>query len=288
MTPRTLVLALASLTAASFVQAQWTDLVSDDFESYTFGEQPTGNWYRLGNNASSGSNELITDTDGGIASASGLDLPGSGAGHGNALYFYDNNTKGSARAGLNLDPTGSSNYDIVRMSVDFKFDAIGSTSTGFGFIGLVPADFTAFGGAKSTALAINLRYDASLSWSGGSIDLNDTNWHSLEVVANRTDGSFSYTALDGSGSTSIDANSYDLYVDGARVGSSVAMVVQDDDSILEMGRFGINTYSGSEGVEFTIDNLKTYTAPVPEPAESAVLLGAVVLLASCLLRRKRA
>ncbi|QYY36770.1 hypothetical protein [Ruficoccus sp. ZRK36] len=286
MTPKTLVFALASLTTASFAQAQWTDLVSDDFESYTFGEQPTGNWYRLGNNFSTSSNELITDTDGGIAPDSGLDLPGTGAGHGKALYFYDYGG-GSARAGLNLDPTGSSNYDIVRMSVDFKFDTIGTSSAGFGFIGLVPADYVTFGGADSTALSINLKYNASLSWSGGSLSLNDTNWHSMEIVANRTDGSFSYDALDGSGTVSIDANSYDLYVDGARVGSSVAMIVQDDESILEMGRFGLNTYSGSTGVEFTIDNLKSYTAPVPEPAESAALLGAVVLLASCLLRRRK-
>ncbi|QYY36771.1 hypothetical protein [Ruficoccus sp. ZRK36] len=286
MTPKTLVFALASLTAASFAQAQWTSLASDNFESYTFGEQPGGNWYKLGSNASSGANELITDASGGTASASGIVLPATGTDK--ALYFYDNATPSTSRAGLNLDTSGSSNYDVVRVSLDFNFATVDLENTGsFGIICLTSAGNTSFGGPLNQAMSITLRYDGTLAWSGGSLAIADTNWHSMEIVANETDSSFSYDALDSSGQTSIDANSFDLYVDGARVGSSIALIQQDDDSYIELGRFGVNTYSTAVGADFMIDNLETFTAPIPEPAESAAMLGAVALLVGFLLRRRK-
>ncbi len=282
MHKKTLILALSSLTLAALSQAQWTPLASDDFESYTFGQQPGGDWYKLGNNSSSGANELITDQTGGTASDSGIVLPPNTAGSGKGLYFYDNSNSSTSRAGLNFGDA-SQNYDVGYVSFNFSFVTVDTESTGsFGVIVLTSADNTTFGSPSNQTLAINLKYNGSLTWSGGSKTLTDpTDAHSMEIVANGGDSAFTYTALDGSGETSVASKTFDLYIDDTLVGASIGFTTPS----LELGRFGVNTFSTATGADFLIDNLETYTS-VPEPSESAALLAALALLLSLAVRRR--
>ena len=108
----------------------------------------------------------------------------------------------------------------------------------------------------------------------------------MSIVANGSDSTFSYTALNGSGETSLDAYTFDLYVDGSLVGSSISFIIQDDESTIALGRFGVNTYSTAIGADFMIDNLESYTS-VPEPAESAAILAALALLLGLAIRRRK-
>ncbi|WP_269525455.1 hypothetical protein [Coraliomargarita parva] len=276
-------LALSSLTLANLAQAQWSPLASDDFESYTFGEQPGGNWYKLGNNASSAANELITNQTGGTATESGVTLPTNSAGSGNGLYFFDNSATSVSRAAINFGDS-SQNYDVAYVSFDFSFATVdaGNTSS-YGVIVLTSADTTALGSTSNQALAINLRYDGSLSWSGGSTSLvNPTASHTLEIVANGGDTNFSYAALDNSGDTLLSSNTYDLYLDGVRVDSAISFVTDT----VALGRLCLNTYTSAASTGFIMDNLETYTA-VPEPAQYSAVFSSFVLLIGLCMKRIR-
>ncbi|MGE9291363.1 MAG: hypothetical protein ACQKBT_10265 [Puniceicoccales bacterium] len=264
-----LLLTLGTLTA----HAQWTLISEDDFESYTFGNQPGGNWQNTNNNTTSTTaNQWVTDATGG--DHLGVTLPENYAGSGNGLYYFDDDATKVARAGLNLNSNGDS-FEIVMVSFDFAFNTVTGASGGFGVMGLTDAGNTSYGSPSNRTLSINLQNNGSLSWSGGTsgaLDLQTA--YNLSIVANGSDTSFSYDALDGSGERSVDSKTFDIYLDDVLLDSSVSFTTPT----LDMGRFGITTFSGNTDANFLVDNMEFFTA-IPEPSSSSMIIGLSAALA---------
>ncbi|WP_309386468.1 hypothetical protein [Cerasicoccus frondis] len=284
MNNKALYLSLSTLSLATLCQAQWAPLVSDNFDEYDFGDQPGTNtqgitWQNSNGASKTTSNQLVTDETGGVT-GTGVTLPANSAGTGNALYYFDGDS-GVSRNGINFSATDET-YEVARVDFDFSFVAVDSlNSAGFGNVSINNPNNSATGSDTNRAVTINLHYNGRVSWSGGGIDLTDpTGSHSMSIVANGGDSSYSYDALDGSGSISLASKSFDVYIDGDLFGTSVAF-----DTDLPLGRFGFTSFSTPTGAEFMIDNLETFTA-VPEPAESAAYAAAVALLFCIFLRRR--
>ncbi|WP_309398131.1 hypothetical protein [Cerasicoccus maritimus] len=284
MKNKALYLSLSSLSLATICQAQWAPLVSDNFDEYTFGDQATTNtqgitWQNSNGATKITSNQLVTDETGGTNS-SGAVLPANVAGTGNALYYFDNDG-GVARNGINFSATDDT-YDVARVDFDFSFvDVDAGNSAGFGNVSINNPNNTATGSSTNRAVTVNLHYNGRVSWAGGGIDLTNPNGsHSMSIVANGGDSSYSYSALDGSGTVTLASKSFDVYIDGDLLGTSVGF-----DTDLPLGRFGFTSFSTPTGAEFMIDNLETFAA-VPEPAESAAYAAVVALIFCVFLRRR--
>ncbi|MGE9292151.1 MAG: hypothetical protein ACQKBW_00940, partial [Puniceicoccales bacterium] len=186
MDKKTLLLSLSTIALSALCQAQWTDLVSDDFNSYSFGDQPGGNWYNTNGPSNTGGNDNVTNEEGGT-NPYGVTLPASVFGSGNALYFYDLSNTQIARAGINFGDNSQS-YDIVRASFDFSFAQLTSGTSNFGTICFTSADTDAFSGGTTHSVHISLFNDGKLGWTGGNLSVSDpTGAHTMDIVANGTD-----------------------------------------------------------------------------------------------------
>ncbi len=263
----TLLLTLGALTS----YGQWTQFGGDDFESYTFGNQPGGDWQNTNGNTSTGANQWITDGTGG--ENLGITLPANSAGSGNGLYYFDDDATKVARAGLDFNDSGDS-FEIIRVDFDFAFNTVTNSAGGFGVMGITDAGNTSYGSPTNRTLSVNLQNDGSISWSGGNSGvLSLSTSYSLSIIANGSDSSFSYDALDGSGSRSVSSNTFDLYLDDTLIGESVGFTTPT----LDMGRFGITTFSGNTDANFLVDNFEFFT-PIPEPSSSSLLTGVFVAM----------
>lgn len=267
----TLILFLSGATACL---AQWTQVGSEDFESYSFGDPLSGDWHKVNNSTNTTVNQFITDETGGTNTA-GKTLPANVAGSGKALYYFDDSSSGTARAGLNLNTSTNDNYAIAYVSVDFSFVNVDTTpSDSFGVIGLMAADNTTYGSPDSRAVSINIFTDGSMTWAGGSTSVsNPTGSHNLAIVANGSGSSYSYSALDGSGTISLASKTFDIYLDDTLVGASVAFTTDT----IELGRFGITTFSSDTNVDFMIDNLNSFSA-IPENSRASMIVGLFALI----------
>ncbi|QYY37404.1 hypothetical protein [Ruficoccus sp. ZRK36] len=280
MKNKALTLALFSCVVCTAGFGQWTSQLSDNFDSYSFGDQPGGYWYNSSATTDTGANSLVTNQDGGTSSTN-VTLPANNLGGGNALYFFDT-SGGATRAAMNVSSTGS-NFDVVRVSFDFSLPTIVSGTSTFGVITLTSADNTNFSSSSDRAVSISVKNDGQLVWSGGSHTLsNPSSAHSLSIVANGTDADYSYAALDGSGTSTISSYSFDLYVDDALIKTSIAF---STDSV-ELGRFGFTTFGGAQG-DFMIDNLEMYSAAIPEASTMMLLALSLGVLPMALRYRAR-
>ena len=251
---------------------QWTSIGGDDFDSYTFGSQPGGNWDNTNMSTQNTANQWITDESGGTNE--GISVPGNTAGSGNALYYFDEDASQVSKAALDLGGSGE-NYDIVRVSFDFSFPSTDGTGA-FGVIALTNSGNDAIGSAANRAISINMKRDGSLSWSGGaSATYSAGTSHNLSIIANGSDTTFDYDALDGSGSTTLASKAFDVYIDDTLIDSSVSFTTDT----IDLGRFGITTYTGTVGAEIIIDNLDFSTpSAIPEPSASSLWIGLSALL----------
>lgn len=282
MNTKALLLIVSSISLASLSHAQWSELNSETFDSYSAGSQPAGDWYNSNATTTGGANGIVTDQDGVASgdSSNGVIQPASVfTGQGNALSFIDSTTA-NVRAGLDA---GDQNYDILRYSLDFSFVSVTTDTSNFGNIVFTSAGNTAFNAGTDQALAIGLKNNGSLTWAGGGSTAvsNPTGVHTMDIVANGTDSDFSYSSLETGGTTTLSGKTFDLYVDGLQVATSVAFTT----SSVELGRWGLATFGSSTG-QFMVDDLTSYTS-VPEPSQASALLGLVAAAMTCLVARRR-
>lgn len=272
-----LILSLAGLSFACNAHSQV--LFSENFESQTPGNQPTGTAVRPTSNSADLFAEVVT----GAAN-------GAGGGVGNGVQLFDNNNNSAFAFENNFVADAPSQVSAIRLSFDFAWEQDLATSNyARGGIGAYSPDTSAVLN-QGTNLFLEFRFTgdgefyASGSGSNNTGSLNLGQAYHLDIFVNDFDSQSIDYDVPGGGTASLAANTFAAYLDGSLFledGLENAALTGD----ANLGRMGVVSFGGFTGISHTYDNFEVVNV-IPEPSTYAMLAGALILGASLIKRRR--
>lgn len=161
------------------------------------------------------------------------------------------------------------------------FDDIGTDGfvpTNYGGLDWSANTWFNFGGEQAPFSAHSGDYRATLGWDGST----DTS-----VISFLTASTFTGAWFAGFEGVSV---AFDLYYQGALVGSSAALGLSGTSSFLSSGYLGLVdrvTVRSNDAANFVMDDF-TFSAPVPEPESIAMMLAGLGLVGAAARRRAKA
>ncbi len=268
---KTLLISLTSLCISG--TAFGTVLFSEDFESQTPGDKPAATAVRPSTNTATVFTEVVT----GAAN-------GAGGGSGNGVELFDNES-GSGGAFVfenNFVPDAGSQVSAILLSYDFAWEQdLGSGDYARGGVSFYdPSTAATLNTSANIYLEIRFGGDGTflIGGSGGNSTegLTVNTAYSLDIFINDYDSQSINYDVPGGGTASLAANTFAAYLDGVLFredGLENGALVGDNN----LGRFGIDSFTSSVGIDYTFDNFEVSTIAVPEPSTYAVMTGVLVL-----------
>lgn len=161
------------------------------------------------------------------------------------------------------------------------FDDIGSDGfvpSNYGGLDWSASSWFAYAGEQAPFSAHSGDYRATVGWDG-SVDTSAVSF----LAASTFDGAW-FAGFEG---VSV---AFDLYYQGALVGSSASLGLSGTSSFLSSGYAGLVdrvTIRSNDHANFVMDDF-TFSAPVPEPESIAMMLAGLGLVGAAARRRKSA
>ncbi|PAW76513.1 MAG: hypothetical protein B9S32_14800 [Verrucomicrobia bacterium Tous-C9LFEB] len=247
---RTFLLLLLAVTVSALCRpvSAATLIFSEDFESYTVGNELVSN-EKWGSVTSSPTGTLLTAT-----------ADPSAVFHNGTTNKYLRISDTSNAALTRLDSKPSSAFQLATLSLDFYEPS----------------------GVNGTYWNISFPGTASIDFNGGQIRINSGTYstvypidatHHLDIVINNT------TAAEIYGINSVASGTFDLWIDNVLILDNYAL---NSTTGTDLTKFVFSTSSGSYSQEMWIDNVSLYSGiAVPEPSAVHLLLLSMAALFVC-------
>lgn len=247
-------------------------LFSEDYESQTVGDQPTGMTALRPTSNSATTHATIVE---GAANT-------AGGGAGKGLQLFDDDGSSAFAYEVNFVGDTASQTSTAHISYDLAWNSdLGDTSY-YGRFGVGAYDASTGATLNSSGnIYLEIRWGSEgkfrvVGSSGNSVAqlvLDQAN--AIDIYVNDSD-SVSIDYLDPNGATTaLAANSFAVYVNSSLVrtdGLENGALTGDSN----LGRAGVVSFGSHVGIDYTLDNFVIDTIAVPEPG-SLMLIGAGVL-----------
>lgn len=231
----------------------YSALLSEDFESETVGNEPSGT---IG---------FVSDANG-DASATVIDSTANKAGSGQGLQLVDQGTIDYFRLGYEFSATGET---AVRIDVDVARLTAGTTGTDF-YVGLFDTDGLS-GSFRDRYAEFKLDDQGNLGNSAGgtkTAELALNTSYTLTMYANDGDTAI----IDYEGTRDLAADSVDFWLDGTYWGGGSLRDSDGTDpsnTTSALAAIGFISLSSTDGIDYAVDNISV--TAIPEPATLSTL-----------------
>lgn len=226
-------------------------LLSEDFESQTSGNQPSG---AIAVRPKTNDTKVLIEV---------VDSANNPAGSGQGVRFIDNNPEDIAALEYNFVESAGAQVSAVRISFDFATDTV--SEAGAKHINIAAGNFAdssspQFGSSANRIFEARLSWDGEVQFRDGSKTMklaSGTGANTITIFINDFETAINYIAPNTMQSTPLAANTVAYYLfDGTNYFSSTAPLngnISAGES--NLGRFGITSLTDTEGLNYSFDNI---------------------------------